>query len=206
MNILYLHGYGSSGNSSTVKLLKKAMPDDCVFAPDIPVDPKEALPELERMCRETEFDIAIGTSMGAMYAQQLHGKVTYRICINPAFHLSQLPEILHPGTFDFYLPRQDGHTRFTVTEDTVRHFREMEERQFDHWQAGNPENLRCYGFFGTEDTTVNCRDEFARLYPNVSMFDGGHRMNNGIIRNHILPLVEELKRRIEENKTAYNHQ
>ena len=45
--IIYLHGYGSSGLSNTVSYLRKLMPDCEVIAPDIPVDPKEALPFFE---------------------------------------------------------------------------------------------------------------------------------------------------------------
>ena len=69
MNILYLHGYGSSGQSSTVEFLKKALPNDHITAPDIPVDPAEALPYLRNLCDDEHFDIIIGTSMGAQYAQ-----------------------------------------------------------------------------------------------------------------------------------------
>ena len=40
MNILYLHGFGSSGQSNTVEYLKKSLPDYYdITAPDIPVDP-----------------------------------------------------------------------------------------------------------------------------------------------------------------------
>lgn len=198
MNILYLHGYGSSGQSSTVKFLKKALPNDHIYAPDIPVDPKEALPELEGWLNYPGIDIVIGTSMGAMYAQQLHKKVSYRICVNPAFHISQQPEILKVGTFDFFQPRKDGQTQFTITEEIIQHFREMEDHQFDHWKANDPENLRCYGLFGTRDTTVNCREEFAQHYPNVQMFEGEHRMNQKVIKQYILPLVEELRKRMSE--------
>ncbi len=48
--IIYLHGYGSSGLSNTVSYLRKLMPDCEVIAPDIPVDPKEALPFLRLLC------------------------------------------------------------------------------------------------------------------------------------------------------------
>lgn len=64
MKILYLHGYGSSGKSSTARFLKKALPDDHITAPDIPVDPAEALPFLRKLCDDEHFDIIIGTSMG----------------------------------------------------------------------------------------------------------------------------------------------
>jgi predicted esterase YcpF (UPF0227 family) len=39
--IIYLHGYGSSGESSTVKHLRKIMTKYDVLAPDIPVNPAE---------------------------------------------------------------------------------------------------------------------------------------------------------------------
>ena len=53
--IMYLHGFGSSGASGTVELLRKefwrAEPAHraVVVAPDIPLDPVAALPMLEEM-------------------------------------------------------------------------------------------------------------------------------------------------------------
>ena len=193
MNILYLHGFGSSGQSNTVEYLKKALPDYYhIQAPDIPVDPAEALPFLRELCEKEHFSIIIGTSMGAMYAQQLRNCL-YRICVNPALHLSQLTDILKPGTFDFFQPRKDGQTQFTITEEIIQHFRDMEAHQFDDWKAGAPENLLCIGLFGTEDTTVNCREEFARYYSNVQTFEGGHRMNQKVLKNVVVPLIKRLE-------------
>lgn len=193
MNILYLHGFGSSGQSNTVEYLKKALPDYYnIEAPDIPVDPAEALPFLRELCEKEHFSIIIGTSMGAMYAQQLPADFV-RICVNPALHLSQITDILKPGTFDFFQPRKDGQTQFTITEEIIQHFREMEEHQFDNWKAGAPENLLCIGLFGTEDTTVNCREEFQRYYPNVQTFEGGHRMNQKVLKNVVLPIIKRLE-------------
>lgn len=193
MNILYLHGYGSSGQSSTVEFLKKALPDYYnIEAPDIPVDPAEALPFLRELCEKGHFSIIIGTSMGAMYAQQLPADFV-RICVNPALHLSQITDILKPGTFDFFQPRKDGQTQFTFTEEIIQHFREMEEHQFDNWKADVPENLLCMGLFGDKDTTVNCREEFARYYPNVQTFEGEHRMNQKVLRNVVLPIIKRLE-------------
>lgn len=193
MNILYLHGFGSSGLSNTVEYLKKALPDYYnIEAPDIPVDPAEALPYLKELCEKEHFSIIIGTSMGAMYAQQLPADFV-RICVNPALHLSQLTDILKPGMFDFFQPRKDGQTQFAITEEIIQHFREMEEHQFDNWKANAPENLLCMGLFGTEDTTVNCREEFARHYPNVQSFEGGHRMNQKVLKNVVVPIVKRLE-------------
>jgi hypothetical protein len=49
---------------------------------------------------------------------------------------------------------------------------------------------RCWGFFGDEDKTVDCKQEFQRHIPFVSMFHGGHRMNNKILDEDILPFVK----------------
>ena len=192
MNILYLHGFGSSGQSNTVEYLKKALPNDNITAPDIPVDPSEALPFLRKLCDDGHFDIIIGTSMGAQYAQQLHNCL-YRICVNPALHLSEISDVLKVGTFPFFQPRKDGSTEFTITEEIIQHFREMEEHQFDEWESDNRDNLLCCGLFGTEDTTVNCREEFARYYPNVQTFEGGHRMNQKVLKNVVLPIIRRLE-------------
>ena len=107
--------------------------------------------------------------------------------------ISQLTDILKPGTFDFFQPRKDGQTQFTITEEIIQHFREMEEHQFDNYKAGTPENLLCMGLFGTEDTTVNCREEFQRYYPNVQTFEGGHRMNQKVLKNVVVPIIQRLE-------------
>ena len=201
MNILYLHGFGSSGQSNTVEYLKKALPNDNIAAPDIPVDPSEALPFLRKLCDDGHFDIIIGTSMGAQYAQQLHNCL-YRICMNPALHLSEITDVMKVGTFDFFQPRKDGQTQYTITEEIIRHYREMEAHQFDNWKADAPENLLCIGLFGTKDTTVNCRVEFARYYPNVQTFEGGHRMNQKVLKNVVLPIIKRLEAELKEKNNS----
>ena len=88
--ILYLHGFASSGASGTVEILRRvfwekvdAASRATIVAPDIPLDPLVAMPMLEELAYDEMPDLIIGTSMGGMYAQQLHGFT--RICVNPAF-------------------------------------------------------------------------------------------------------------------------
>lgn len=52
MKIIYFHGYGSSGATGTVESLRKLLPECEIVAPDIPVDPQEALPYLKEFCKE----------------------------------------------------------------------------------------------------------------------------------------------------------
>ena len=193
--VVYLHGFGSSGQSGTVEQLRKLLPDYDVLAPDIPVAPSEALPFLKNYCYVFSPSLIIGTSMGAMYAMQMHDYK--RICVNPALRMSQLTDILKPGTFEYFQPTKSGETHFTITEDIIQQFREMEAHLFDEV---NDENRRwCWGFFGDEDTTVNCKEEFQRQYfPNVHTFHGAHRMNNRILEQVIVPFVRML---LDEEKT-----
>ena len=103
--IIYLHGLGSSGATKTVDYLRGKLTNTEVISPDIPLEPETALRELNKLCHDENPDIIVGTSMGAMYAQQMHG---YRkILINPAFHVSEIMR-QNMGVNKFLNPRRDG--------------------------------------------------------------------------------------------------
>ena len=105
--------------------------------------------------------------------------------------MSELTDILKPGTFEYFQPTQTGETHFTITEDIITHFREMEAHLYD---GVNDENRQwCWGFFGDEDTTVNYKDEFTLHFPsNNQNFHGGHRMTNAVLREVIVPFVRQI--------------
>lgn len=186
--IIYLHGYGSSSQSNTVKYLAKNMPEYTVIAPDIPIDPAEALPFLKDYCRTHHADLVIGTSMGGMYAMQMEGIL--RICVNPALHLSEVKGVLQVGTFERFQPTADGQTHFTITEEIIEHFKEMEQNLFV--RETNESRFDCWGFFADGDTLVNCKDEFAQHFPRVFDYHGEHRMNNQVIRDVIIPAAKRI--------------
>ena len=84
--ILYVHCFCSSGQSGTVHRLRQVLPQATVIAPDLPIHPEEALALLRQTCEQEQPDLIIGTSMGGMYAEQLHGYD--RILTNPAFNIA----------------------------------------------------------------------------------------------------------------------
>lgn len=186
--LIYFHGFGSSGAGNTVNTLRVLLPDCTVLAPDIPVDPDEALPFLKELCKNEYPDIVMGTSMGGMYAQQMRG--FKRICVNPAFDISKHADILKEGTFEFFNPRKNGDTAFTITPEIIQHFSEMEAHQFDGITDGDRDNV--YGLFADNDTTVNCEDIFRQYYKNVIHFHGEHRLNRQVIEEVLVPLVKEI--------------
>ena len=89
-SILYLHGFASSGASGTATSMRTALyPYGVqVIAPDIPVLPAEALHFLRQQVEELKPDLIVATSMGAMYAEQLRGRL--RILVNPSFCMARL--------------------------------------------------------------------------------------------------------------------
>ncbi len=194
--ILYLHGFGSSGASGTVELLRRefwnaeAAHRATVTAPDIPADPAEAMPMLEALAYDEMPDLVVGTSLGGMYAQQLHGFT--RICVNPSFTITKKYDVLYVGKHRWLNRRKDGETEFHVTKETIAHFQEMEAHQFDG--ITDDDRSLCHGLFGDEDEMApEVRPIFEAHYPGMAHgFQGGHRMNAQIVAHVLLPYIKSL--------------
>jgi len=81
--ILYIHGFASCGNSNKTKLLKQHF--DNVLAPDVPIDPDEAISFLQKLIVENEVDLIIGSSLGGFYAAHLAEKFQIKmVLLNPS--------------------------------------------------------------------------------------------------------------------------
>lgn len=191
MKLIYFHGFASSGASGTVQLLRDLLPSAEVIAPDIPVDPLEALEMLHALVEETQPDLIIGTSMGGMYAQQMHGHL--RLCVNPAFQMSSLSKAMHTGEHRWLNGRKDKAKTFRISAETIQHFRQMERRQFDGITPDD--RALCYGLFGVNDEFVNplnAYNTFRKYYDHAERFDGGHQLNEKVLRKVVMPLVRQL--------------
>lgn len=116
MKILYIHGLSSSGNSGTAERLRRLLPDDIIFSPDLPVEPLEALEMLKQLVTEEGIELMIGTSMGGMFAQKLRG--IRKILVNPSFHVSQSMR-RKLGVNKFFSERQDGFQNMRLLRNCV---------------------------------------------------------------------------------------
>ena len=188
MKLIYFHGFGSSAQSGTIRTLRRMLSDFEVIAPDIPVDPADALPFLKQLCEDEQPDVVIGTSMGGMYAQQMFG--FNRICVNPAFEMSTMSKVLKVGTFEYFNPRMDGETHFTITPDIIKHHADMESKQFDG--VSDEEKTKVWGLFGSDDRLVNGEHIFRQYYDNVIHFNGEHRMSEEVITTVLIPLIRKI--------------
>ena len=186
--IIYFHGFGSSGATGTAETLRRLLPDCEILAPDIPVDPIDALPYLRDSCNKEQPDLVIGTSMGGMYAQQMFG--FRKICVNPAFNMSRMSKVLKTGIHKFFNGRKDNQKEFRITKDTIQHFNQMERMQFKGITDFDLENT--YGLFGIHDTTVNTYDLFKKYYSKAQRFDGEHRLNEKVLKSTVVPLTRKI--------------
>ena len=187
--IMYVHGFGSSGQSGTVTLLRTLMPTATIIAPDLPLHPAEALALLRQTCDAEKPDLIIGTSMGGMYAELLRG--TDRILINPAFEMGDTM-VKHNmvGKQTFQNPRTDGIQDFIVTKALVNEYKEITTLLFN--SINEAEQQRVIGLFGDEDTSVDTFDLFAQHYPTAIRFHGGHRLTDKIAMHYLVPLIRQI--------------
>lgn len=188
--LLYVHGFASSGSSGTVVALRRNMPAWRVIAPDLPVDPFEALELLRRTIESEAPDIVVGTSMGGMYTQQLWG--VPRIVVNPSFEMSRSLLFGKMGRNKYTSKRQDGATEFRIDKAVVERFKLMEKSQFDGIM--DEEMNLVMGLFGDKDPVVHFYPLMSQLYgeERCRWFDGEHRLNDVVVKKVLIPLVHEM--------------
>jgi hypothetical protein len=183
---MYVHGFGSSGQSGTVTRIREVLPNATVIAPDLPIRPEEAMALLHEVCEREQPDLIIGTSMGGMYTEMLYGYD--RILVNPALQMGDtMKEHGMVGAQQFSNPRQDGVQDFMVTKALVKEYKEMTEQCF--LGITDEEQKRVWGLFGDEDTTVNTFDLFHAHYPTAIRFHGEHRMNDQSFMHSVVPVI-----------------
>ena len=192
--VLYVHGFGSSGQSGTVTRIREVLPEASVIAPDLPIRPEEAMALLQEVCQKEQPDLIIGTSMGGMYAEMLTGYD--RILVNPALQMGDtMRDHGMIGAQHFSNPRQDGVQDFIVTKALVKEYKEMTEQCF--LGITDEEQKRVWGLFGDEDTTVNTFDLFREHYPTAIRFHGEHRMNDQSFMHSVVPVIRWIDDRQE---------
>ncbi len=192
MKVLYIHGFASAGSTgSATQLRNHFYPKGIqVLSPDVPVEPLCAIAFLHEYVLEHQPDLIIATSMGAMYAEQLHG--IKRILVNPSFHMARLLTFRGMGRQEFRNKRQDGAQDFKVDKQMIAEFKEVEKQSFRNITA--EEKQLVWGLFGTKDKNVNCQPDFRKHYgtAQMSLFEGEHYLNGVALGKVIIPLAETL--------------
>ena len=86
-NIIYIHGFRSSGDSGKASLMREAFPQVKVLSPTLSPQPVEAIGQLERLLAGLPGrTLLVGTSLGGFYALYLSCRHGHACCaINPAW-------------------------------------------------------------------------------------------------------------------------
>lgn len=191
---MYVHGFGSSGRSGTVTCLRTILTGAVVTAPDLPIHPAEAMALLRRICEREHPDLIIGTSMGGMYAEMLHGYD--RILVNPAFGIADtMAEHGLTGKQMFHSEREDGVQEFYVDKPLVKEYRAIAQENFS--SIDDAERKRVWGLFGDKDPVVHTFDIFNAHYPQAVSFHGEHRLNDKVLINSVVPVIRRIDDRQE---------
>ena len=184
--VLYVHGFGSSGQSGTVQRLRTVLPQARIVAPDLPLHPEEAMALLHATCQEQQPSLIIGTSMGGMFAEMLYGYD--RILTNPAFQIADTMQSHGlTGKQQFFSPRADGVQEFYVDKPLVKEYKQCTEQNFSG--VTEEERRRVFGLFGDEDPLVNTFSTFSAHYPQAIRFHGEHRMDDRSFMHSVLPVI-----------------
>ena len=192
MKVLYIHGFASAGSSGTATQMRNHLypMGVSVLSPDVPVSPLEAIAFLRETVAREQPNLIVGTSMGAMYAEQLRG--VPRILVNPSFHMARLLTFRGLGKREFLNKRQDGAADFKVDKQMIQEFQQVEKGSF---QGITPQEKEwVYGLFGTQDKSVNCQPDFKKYYgsSNFILFEGEPRLNGQILSRVVMLLAEKL--------------
>lgn len=148
MNIIYIHGFRSSGDSSKAALLKEKYPDINVISPTFSANPIEVIEHLKRILAELSGKtLLLGTSLGGFYSLYFAYCHGYTCCaINPAWQ----PQVT--------LKRKIGtHTRYDSEEiyDFRPEYIGILEELMEEIKAGQPEKHQVNLYLSTDDEELS---------------------------------------------------
>lgn len=185
INIIYVHGLNSSGNSRTATLLQQYLgPNFKVHLPNIPTDPDKALAIVKNTINRENCLLAVGSSLGGFIVLALRNidKIVINPCIEPTKELQKLG----------------------ISENIANLYKRTEDALWNNIDSEERENT--YGFFGTHDELFSFRKEFSEHYMPSHTFpmNDGHRISPVNIKNLIVPCIlnifENYKETIHESQ------
>lgn len=186
MKILFIHGLASSGAYKMASTLRILLKGSEVTAPDVPIEPSDALALLEGICSREKPDLIVGLSLGGFWAQKLRG---YRkMLVNPDLHPSRLLRT-KVGVMEYLSPRRDGAVSFRIEETICQGYETLEKDEFKG--LDDEEIALTSGMFADRDEMVDCFDEFQEHYPGRGhRYPGTHLPNFPETKKYILPVIE----------------
>ena len=189
--ILFLHGFYASGSCVPALALKEAFEKRAiVLTPDLPLHPADAVKFIRDICDKEKPDVLVGNSCGSFYAQMIAPVIGVPALLgNPHFKMTEFLK-QRIGNHQYKSPRADGKQDFTIDDELIAEFAEMEEHQFDNC---NPDSKdKVWGIFGEQDTLAHFEPLFLEHYIHTYHFPGGHTPTAEEVHKYYVPLIEKL--------------
>lgn len=189
--ILFLHGFFASGSCIPALALREAMKDKAnVLSPDLSIHPSEAMETIRTICSNSKIDLLVGNSCGSFYAQMIaQEKQIPALLGNPHLQMTEFLKTLI-GNHDFKAPREDGNQQFTIDEQLIAEFDEMQKHQFEGY---NPDfATKVWAIFGQQDTLAHFEPLYLRYYSDAHHFPGGHTPTAEEVKTWYVPLAKQM--------------
>lgn len=184
LKILYIHGFGSTGNSKTVQGLQKILGNDAtILAPQFSNDLstvaqiEQNIAEAKKYMHEFRPNVVIGSSFGGFIATFLNGYP--RILINPCFLPSERLSTLSPN----------------MSKEDIEELKVLETSH----QTDAEMRFEMYGLFGLHDELFSYLNLFKKQYGESKTYTMpcGHRMDVENIEKYLLPIIWEVQKNSE---------
>ena len=185
MKILFIHGLASSGAYKMASSLRILLKGSEVIAPDVPIEPSEALAMLEGICSIDRPDLIVGPYLGGFWAQKLRG--VRKVLVNPDLHVFRILSS-KIGVMEYLSPRLNGASTFEITEEICQGYEALEAIQFK--DLDKSEVALTTSMFADHDEMVDCFEEFNSFYPGRGhRYPGTHLPNYPQIKEYFLPVI-----------------
>lgn len=192
LKILYIHGFGSTGNSQTVQGLKKVLGDEAIilapqFSNDLSTVAKieQNIAEAKAYASEFKPRIVIGSSFGGFIASFVTGylRVLINACLRPSERLSTLAP--------------------TMSYEEKSKLQVLETSQDINWV----EKIVVHGLFGLNDELFSYLPLFKQLYNEKKAYTMpcGHRIDLENIEKHLVPLIRDIKQTFDDDSPIIYH-
>lgn len=165
---IILHGIGSGADSRTPRELRNDFPSDKIYAPELPVHPKDAYNYI--CCMNDDYDLVIGTSLGGFYALTAF-LMTKKLLVNPAlFADTDIEKWIGYGKQPFFCKRSDGATEYEIDAKYIAELKWLREKIYQERDKLYPDRLEhnllneTYALFGLNDTLLHHYDDFCYIF------------------------------------------
>lgn len=165
--ILYIHGFGSDKNSSTGQYIKELLKDKyevLVETWDL-TDPRNTSEKINKYVADNHISLVIASSLGAFYALSITDSVARMVinpCMNPSVELPKITQISQAVKDEF-------------------DFLKMEQDDYIDWEM----RAVTFGIFGNNDELFNYQERFKRLYGNMTVVEGGHKLSHTLLKEGV---------------------